>query len=52
MLECTFSSRHMDSNTFPGALFDVFCRFGGATIGHRDVIAVHTMMLTIFGFGE
>ena len=28
----------------PGALFDVFCRVGGATIGRRDAIAVDTMM--------
>jgi hypothetical protein len=29
---------------FPGALFDVFCRVGGATVGRRDAIAVDTMM--------
>jgi hypothetical protein len=32
------------SKAFPGALFDVFCRFGGATVGRRDAMAVDTMM--------
>jgi hypothetical protein len=32
------------SKEFPGALFDVFCRVGGATVGRRDAIAVDTMM--------
>jgi hypothetical protein len=32
------------SKAFPGALFDIFCRVGGATVGRRDAIAVDTMM--------
>ena len=28
----------------PGALFDIFCRVGGATMGDRKAIAVDTMM--------
>mmetsp|Transcript_11441 Transcript_11441/g.27642 ORF Transcript_11441/g.27642 Transcript_11441/m.27642 type:complete len:579 (+) Transcript_11441:107-1843(+) len=28
----------------PGALFDIFCRVGGATLGNREAISVDTMM--------